>query len=92
MAKVNLKQLKEMIREAVREQLEEQISGLPLAGGGARRPKVAGGRPAPKGGNPWLQGNFSLEQLVAAMKDEADPEQKKLIKQAVMTKLKAAGW
>lgn len=90
MAKLTVKQLKEMIREAVKSHLKEQISGLPVAGTQRKTPA-----PAKRGqqeGNPWLTSGFSLDQLVDAMKKEQDPNQKNLIKQAVTTKLKSAGW
>jgi len=96
MAKLTFKQLKEMVREAVREQIDEQISGLPGAGQ-QRSGFKPGGTPgraqaAKAGQNPWLNANMNLDQLLAAMKGEKDPQQKELIKQAVQAKLKAAGW
>jgi len=88
MAKLTLRKLKRMIREAV----QEQISGGINVQGQARNNRSTGFQRSSGGGNPWMTGNFSLDQLVAAMKDEADPAQIKLIKQAVMAKLKAVGW
>ena len=86
MAKLTVKQLKQIIREAV----QEQIAGganIPSDVGASR-----GSRGRRGGAGGWAEGNFSLDQLVAAMKDESDPAQKAEIKKAVIAKLKAAGW
>lgn len=91
MAKLTVKQLKEMVRKAVREQLGEQISGLPDVSAAQKRGAPAPGR-REEGGNPWLKSGFNLNQLVDALKKEDDEDQKGLIKQAIKAKLKAAGW
>lgn len=88
MAKITLKQLKKMIRESVK----EQISGLPQGVGAQRKGAGTSVKRQQGGGNPWLEAGMSLDQLVAAMKKEQDPQQEKLIKQAISAKLKAAGW
>jgi len=105
MAKLSLKELKKMIREAVRESMKEQISGLGTAATGRKRRGYMGGT----AGRPQRMGamtvadlkpkgldvaSFSLEELVAVMKDNpnlADSAKKK-VKQQIMKLLKQAGW
>ena len=89
MAKLTLRKLKRMIREAVQEQIS---GGINVQGQTRNNNRSTGFQRSSGGGNPWMTSNFSLDQLLAAMKDEADPAQIKLIKQAVMAKLKAFGW
>lgn len=85
MAKVSLKQLKEMIREAVREQLDEQIAGggaAPMPG--VKRPRV-GGRPKQAGAGGvqgLLQSGMSAQQLAQQAAAAKDPGQRQEYLQA----------
>ena len=87
MAKLTLKQLKEMIRKTVREQINEDLSGGVGLGGTPTRPvkKLDKGG---AGGNEWSQGNFSLKQLVDAIKGADDVERERI--QAAI--LQIVGW
>ena len=92
MAKVSLKQLKEMIREAVREQLDEQIAGggaAPMPG--VKRPRV-GGRPKQAGAGGvqgLLQSGMTGEQFIQQAMAAKDPAQREEYLQAFAAKAKS---
>lgn len=94
MAKVTLKKLKEMIREAVREQLDEQIAGggaAPMPG--VKRPKV-GGRPKQQqagGVQGLIQSGMTGTQLVQQAVAAKDPAQREQYLQAFAAKAKSMG-
>ena len=88
MAKLTVKQLKQIIREAVRAQLVE--GGLAGAVNLPRDVSASQGRRGNQDGasSDWSQQGMSLDQLVDAIKG-ADPHEQKQIQAAIF---KIVGW
>lgn len=90
MSKVSLKELKQIIREAVRSELNKEQFDM-SGGQGATNRSGARGRTAPTE-NQWISGGFSMDQLLAAMKNARNENEEEEIRDALRGKLKSAGW
>lgn len=90
MSKVSLRELKQIIREAVRSELNKEQFDM-SGGQGATNRSGGRGRSA-SAENQWVTGGFSMDQLLAAMKNARDENEEEEIRDALRGKLKTAGW